>query len=183
MKKIRVLSVDGGGIRGIIPGTILAQLERFLQQQSNSNRKIGDYFDLIAGTSTGGILSCIYLTPDEEGKAKYSAQDAVELYTKYGHTIFNRKLGKKILNPGGIVHEKYSEDPIYELLTTYFGDVTLDKLIKPSLITSYNITDRRAVFFTSADARTDNIYNFYVRDVARATSAARLIFLLHIFNL
>jgi patatin-like phospholipase/acyl hydrolase len=172
MKKIRVLSVDGGGIRGIIPGTILAQLERFLQQQSNNNRKIGDYFDLIAGTSTGGILSCIYLTPDEEGKAKYSAQDAVDLYIKYGHTIFNRKLGQKVFNPGGIVREKYSADSIYELLTTYFGDVTLDKLIKPSLITSYNITDRRAVFFTSADARTDNIYNFYVRDVARATSAA-----------
>lgn len=172
MKKIRVLSVDGGGIRGVIPGTILAQLERFLQQKSNSNRKIGDYFDLIAGTSTGGILSCIYLTPDEEGKAKYSAQDAVDLYIKYGHTIFNRKLGQKLLNPGGIVHEKYDEDPMYQLLSTYFGDVTLDKLIKPSLITSYNITDRRAVFFTSADARTDNIYNFYVRDVARATSAA-----------
>ena len=61
---------------------------------------------------------------------------------------------------------------MYKLLTTYFGDVTLDKLIKPSLITSYNISDRNAIFFTSADARTDDIYNFYVRDVARATSAA-----------
>ena len=172
MKKIKILSVDGGGIRGIIPGTILAQLERILQQKSNSTRKLGDYFDMIAGTSTGGILSCIYLMPDEEGKAKYSAQDAVDLYIKNGHTIFDRNLGQKLTNVAGMVHAKYSDEPLYRLLTTYFGDVTLDKLIKPSLITSYDITERRAVFFTSADARTDNIYNFYVRDVARATSAA-----------
>lgn len=172
MKKVRILSVDGGGIRGIIPGTILAQLEKILQKQSNSDRKIGDYFDMIAGTSTGGILSCIYLMPDENGKAKYSAQDAVNLYINNGHTIFDRTTVKKVTSAGGVLHEKYSQDAIYDLLTTYFGDETLDKLIKPSLITSYDITDRKAIFFTSADARTDNIYNFKVRDVARATSAA-----------
>lgn len=172
MKKIRILSVDGGGIRGVIPGTILAQLEKILQKQSNSDRKIGDYFDMIAGTSTGGILSCIYLMPGENGKAKYSAQDAVDLYLKNGHTIFDRTTAKKLTSAGGILHEKYSQDAIYDLLTTYFGDETLNNLIKPSLITSYDITDRKAIFFTSADARTDEIYNFKVRDVARATSAA-----------
>lgn len=172
MKKIRILSVDGGGIRGVLPGTILAQLEKILQTKSNSERKIGDYFDMIAGTSTGGILSCIYLMPGSDGKAKYSAQDAVDLYIKNGHTIFDRTTAQKLSSVGGILHQKYSQDALYELLTTYFGDTTLDKLIKPSLITSYEITDRKAIFFTSADAREDNIFNFYVRDVARATSAA-----------
>src|SRR5580765_3592371 len=96
MKKIRLLSVDGGGIRGVIPGTILAQLEKILQKRSNSERRLGDYFDMIAGTSTGGILSCIYLMPGEDGKAKYSAQDAVELYIKNGHAIFYRNTAQKI---------------------------------------------------------------------------------------
>jgi patatin-like phospholipase/acyl hydrolase len=127
---------------------------------------------MIAGTSTGGILSCIYLVPGDDGNAKYSAQDAVDLYIKNGQTIFDRTTAQKISSVGGILHQKYSQDALYELLTTYFGDVTLNQLIKPSLITSYDITDRRAIFFTSADAREDNIYNFYVRDVARATSAA-----------
>ncbi len=172
MKKIRILSVDGGGIRGILPGTILAQLEKILQRLSKSERKLGDYFDMIAGTSTGGILACIYLMPGDDGKAKYSAQDAVDLYIKNGHAIFDRTTAQKFSSVAGILHQKYSQDALYKLLTTYFGDVTLDKLIKPSLITSYNISDRNAVFFTSADARTDDIYNFYVRDVARATSAA-----------
>jgi patatin-like phospholipase/acyl hydrolase len=172
MKKIRILSVDGGGIRGVIPGTILAQLEKILQRRSNSNRKLGEYFDLVAGTSTGGILSCIYLMPGDDGKAKYSAQDAVDLYIKNGEAIFDRTTAQKISSVDGILHQKYSQDALYELLTTYFGDATLDKLIRPSLITAYDITDRCAIFFTSADARTDDIYNFYVRDVARATSAA-----------
>jgi patatin-like phospholipase/acyl hydrolase len=173
MKKIRILSVDGGGIRGVIPGTILMQLERILQKKANDNsRKLGDFFDMIAGTSTGGILACLYLMPGENGKAKYSAEDAVNLYIKNGHTIFDRTLWEKIISGGGVIHEKYSEDPIYTLLTDYFEDEVLSNFIRPSLITSYDITDRKSVFFTSVNARTDNMYDFKVRDVARSTSAA-----------
>ena len=172
MKKIRILSVDGGGIRGILPGTILAQLEKILQKLDKSNRKLGEYFDMIAGTSTGGILSCIYLTPDANGKAKYSAQDAVDLYINNGHLIFDRTTAQKITSIGGVLHQKYSQDAMYDLLTNYFGDETLDKFIRPSLITSYEISDRKSVFFTSVDAKADAMNNFLIRDVARATSAA-----------
>jgi patatin-like phospholipase/acyl hydrolase len=173
MKKIRILSIDGGGIRGIIPGTILTQLEKILQKMSgNSDRKIGDYFDMIAGTSTGGILSCLYLMPGENGKARYTAAEALDLYIKNGHTIFDRTFLEKVLSAGGIIREKYSEEPLYSLLTQYFGDETIDNFIKPSLITSYDITDRKAIFFTSADACKDAMYNFKIRDAARATSAA-----------
>jgi len=173
MKKIRILCVDGGGIRGVIPGTILAELEKILQKFSGStDRKLGDFFDMIAGTSTGGILSCLYLMPGENGTAKYTAAEALDLYLTNGHTIFDRTLVEKILSGGGIIHEKYSEDPIYGLLSDYFGEETIDRFIKPSLITAYDITDRKAVFFTSADARGDAMNNFKIKDAARATSAA-----------
>lgn len=172
MKKVSILSIDGGGIRGILPGTILTHLEKLLQKKSDRELKIGDYFDFVAGTSTGGILSCIYLVPDENGKAKYSAEDALNLYLKNGQAIFNRSLLHKVTSAGGILHEKFSEDALYTLLTQYLGDETLDRLIKPCLITSYEIADRRSFFFTSADAGEDPMYNFKVRDVARATSAA-----------
>lgn len=172
MKKIRILSIDGGGIRGIIPGTILAQLEKILNRLDGSQRKIGEYFDMIAGTSTGGILACLYLMPGENNKAKYSAEEALDLYLGKGHIIFDRTLVEKILSAGGIIHNKYDEDPIYNLLTEYFGDETIAGFIRPSLITSYEITDRKAVFFTSTDAAQDAMNNFYVRDAARATSAA-----------
>ena len=173
MKKIRILSIDGGGIRGIIPGTILTQLEKILQKKdNNSSCKLGDYFDMIAGTSTGGILACLYLVPGENNKARYSAQEALDLYLKKGHIIFDRPLLEKITSAGGIIHEKYTGTALYSLLKHYFGEETLDHFIKPSLITSYEITDRNAIFFTSTDARDNGLYNFKVRDVARATSAA-----------
>src|SRR5438309_1904674 len=90
MKKIKILSIDGGGIRGIIPGVILTYLEKRLQVLTGTEQKIGDYFDLVACTSTGGILTCLYLMPGADGKAKYSAQDAVQLYLKEGQQIFSK---------------------------------------------------------------------------------------------
>jgi len=52
---MRILSIDGGGVRGIVPAVVLAYLEKKLQQLSgNSDARIADYFDLFAGNSTGG---------------------------------------------------------------------------------------------------------------------------------
>ena len=71
-KFFRILSIDGGGIRGLIPAQVLTVLETKLQKASgNPDARIADYFDLVAGTSTGGILTCIYLCPDEAtGRAR-----------------------------------------------------------------------------------------------------------------
>ena len=64
-KTIKILSIDGGGIRGILPATLLAALEERLQEKAdNINIHLADYFDFMAGTSTGGLLSCVYLSPD-----------------------------------------------------------------------------------------------------------------------
>ncbi len=63
-KLTRILSIDGGGIRGILPGEILVALEeKLIQKSGNEKCTLADYFDLFAGTSTGAILTCIYLSP------------------------------------------------------------------------------------------------------------------------
>lgn len=171
MKKIRILSIDGGGIRGIIPGVILNYLEKRLQILDNSKLKIGDYFDFIAGTSTGGILACIYLMPDEKGNAKFSAAEALELYLKDGAQIFHTNLISKLARGFGLFDERYSVAALEQQMKLFFGEEILSRLIRPCLITSYEITDRSAHFFTSKDAAED-LYNFKVHQVARATSAA-----------
>lgn len=171
MKKIKILSIDGGGIRGIIPGVILTYLEKRLQVLTKSNLKIGDFFDFVAGTSTGGILACLYLIPGEEGKAKYSANDAVQLYLQKGQDIFARNNFEKILSLYTLFEPKFGTKNLEKYLLDFFGDVKLNQLIKPCLITAYEIVQRNAVLFTSADA-VDSLRNFFVRDVARATSAA-----------
>jgi patatin-like phospholipase/acyl hydrolase len=173
IKPIRILSIDGGGIRGILPGQILLALEKKLQDLSkNPGARLADYFDLVAGTSTGGILTCIYLCPDENGRPRFSAQEAVDLYLKRGSEIFHADIKKKLLSLGGLADEKYSSKFIERNLKAYFGDTRLSQLLKPCVVTSYNITGRYAHFFRSHKARTDITHDFLVRDVTRATSAA-----------
>jgi uncharacterized protein len=171
-KKIRILSLDGGGIRGIISCVILKFIEEQLQVLDNPNAKIGDYFDLIAGTSTGGILASIILFPDENGNAKFSVQEALDLYAEKGDTIFDVSFWRKIINPFGLFNEKISETNLEKQIEEVFGNLEIKDFIKPSLITSYDIEGRHAKFFTSHDAKTSQLENFYAKDVCRATSAA-----------
>jgi patatin-like phospholipase/acyl hydrolase len=174
-KLTRILSIDGGGIRGIIPGQILVTLENKLQQMDNNpDARLADYFDLIAGTSTGGILTCIYLLPDLENpaKARFSAEEAVALYLDRGDEIFDMSFWQKIKSGVGIADEKYDEEPLVQALTEYMDDTMLSNLLRPTLITSYDIENRKGHFFKSHRAKKNEDYDFYVREVARSTSAA-----------
>jgi len=170
-KKIRILSLDGGGIRGIITCVILKYIEEQLQKLDNPNAKIGDYFDLIAGTSTGGILAAILLFPDSDKKAKYSVETALDLYAKHGETIFNVSFWQQLINPFGLFNEKISQRALERQLQEVFGKLEIKDFIKPCLITSYDIFHRKAKFFTSHEANSD-LENFYAKDACRATSAA-----------
>jgi patatin-like phospholipase/acyl hydrolase len=170
---MRILSIDGGGIRGIIPGQVLVALEQKLQKLSGDpNKRIADVFDLVAGTSTGGILTCLYLCPNgaDPPRPRFSAEDAVELYLQHGDNIFDVSVFRSIVSVGGLAEEKYSAAPLEQVIQKYLGDVTLSQLLKPCLITAYDITRRKAVFFNSADRGPGR--DFYLRSVARATSAA-----------
>jgi uncharacterized protein len=170
-KKITILSLDGGGIRGIITCVVLKYIEEQLQKLDHPDAKIGDYFDLIAGSSTGGILAAIILHPNKDHRAKFSVQEALDLYAKKGDMIFNVPFWEKIINPFGLFNEKISEKNFEKQLEDFFGKLELKDLVKPCLITSYDISARQAKFFTSHDAHVP-LENFYVKDVCRATAAA-----------
>ncbi|MEO6903121.1 MAG: patatin-like phospholipase family protein [Bacteroidia bacterium] len=174
-KCFRVLSIDGGGIRGILPGQILVELEKKLQKYANDSKvRIADYFDFFSGTSTGGILTCLYLCPDSKNNNRplYSAQDAVNLYLKNGNQIFKRDLEQKIFSANGLLKEKYNGSIFEDLLKEYFKKLKLSELLKPCLIPSYNIFQRDTHFFTQHDAKRTDSYDYYLYDVARGTSAA-----------
>ena len=178
-KFFRILSIDGGGIRGIIPARILVTLEEMLQQATDDpTKRLADYFDLIAGTSTGGILTCIYLSPDTEDPQhpRFSAQEAVEIYLNRGGEIFHIPVWQKVKSGGGILDEKHRLSGLEAALKDYLQDLKLSDLIKPCLIPAYNIERRAAFFFTQHDARKNASRDFLLRDVARATSAAPTFF-------
>lgn len=172
----RILSIDGGGIRGILPGQILVNFEQWLQQEThNPQARIADYFDMVVGTSTGGILTCAYLVPDNENpkRPRYSAQQAVDLYLEWGDDVFQASIYHKLRTLGGTADERYPADGLEGVLLRYFGDTKLSQMLRPCLITSYDIFHRRAHLFAQHDAVARGAgWDFYVRDVARATSAA-----------
>jgi uncharacterized protein len=166
-KKIKILAIDGGGMYGIVSAMLLHELEEL------TNKPISSLFDLIAGTSTGGILALGLTTPDASGKLpRYTAEEMVALYEKNGKDIFSRSFFHELVSLNNLLDKKYPSDGIETILYKYFGKVMLSETITDVLVTAYNIENRDAYFFKSHKARRDAERNFYLRDIAHATSAA-----------
>jgi len=162
----KVLSIDGGGIRGVIPAVLLAELE------ARTGRPIAETFDLVVGTSTGGILAAGFTVPDADGAAKFSGEDLVALYADRGKEIFSRSFWRGVSSVNGIADEHYGHETLEALLLDYMGDATLTDCLKPVVITAYDIERRAPYFFKTSRAGADPDRNHYLRDAARATSAA-----------
>ena len=166
----RVLSIDGGGIRGIIPAVVLGRLETL------TGRPIHDLFDLIVGTSTGGLLTLGLTAPDAAGQARFTAADLVRLYLDEGETIFSRPLAHRIRSANGLANAKYPAAGIEDVLERYFGDLRLAQLLGDVVVTAYETELREPWFFRSRRARADDGYDFRIRDVGRAAAAAPTFF-------
>jgi uncharacterized protein len=164
----KVLSIDGGGIRGIIPAMVLAEIER------RTGKRTAEVFDLVAGTSTGGILALGLTKPGRDGEPQYSAERLIELYETEGRKIFSLPVWHRIHSAGGLAEEKYPAKGIEEVALEYFGDVRLAQALTEVLVTAYEIERRGPWFFKRRHARDENREgdNFHMREVARATSAA-----------
>jgi uncharacterized protein len=162
MPSIKILSIDGGGIRGIIPAAILGELADRL------GAELWSQFDLIAGTSTGGIIALGIGTACNHGKP-YSPAELLNLYVQNGGKIFK----KNWLTPEAeLVHPKYSPDSLEAVLGTFFGNTELNSALTPLLISSYDLQGQIPFFFKSHKIAADSTYNWNVTSVARATSAA-----------
>jgi len=165
-KPFKILAIDGGGIRGIIPAILLAYIE------SVTGRPIAALFDLVAGTSTGGILALGLTIPKAPGAPLHSAQNFVEMYQSEGPKIFSRSLWRRIIACNNLIEEKYRVAGIEAVLADYFGDSRLGDATTEVLVTSYEIERSFPFFFKSSNARKRPDYDFPARLVARATSAA-----------
>ena len=163
---VRILSIDGGGIRGIIPAMLLAEIER------RTGQSTAHLFDLVAGTSTGGIIALGLTIPKTQSTPLYTAQHFVELYENEGHRIFSRSFARALFTTDSFTWKKYSSTGIETVLQEYFGEARLRDAVTDVLVTSYEIERRFPFFFKSRNARLRPDYDFPARHVARATSAA-----------
>ncbi|MBX9804597.1 MAG: patatin-like phospholipase family protein [Alphaproteobacteria bacterium] len=169
---IKILSLDGGGIRGIIPALILQEIEKKLTRKSH----LSECFDLMSGTSTGGIIVLLLNTPDSQHKPKYRTADVVTLYQNLGATVFHQSWGKYLTSLNGWIGEKYSSANLELTLQKFFGDCRLRDALTNIIIPSYDISQDDTIFFKSDKAKRDLSRDYFFTDVARATSAAPTFF-------
>lgn len=163
-----ILSLDGGGIRGLIPARILREIER------RAAKPISGLFDLIVGTSTGGILAVgLARGRKADNEDPCTAEDLAKIYSDRGGEIFSRSFWKGVTNLGGLSDEKYDAEPLEEILEEILGDAELKDTAPDIIVTSYDIERREPYLFKTSKAREEEDgRNHLLRHVARATSAA-----------
>jgi patatin-like phospholipase/acyl hydrolase len=185
-RSFRILSIDGGGVRALIPALVLAAIEK------RTGKSICELFDLIAGTSTGGILALALACPSEAvaSRPQYAASELVGLYRERWKTIFDRPRPLALLRrfaPRGF--SPLLRGDVRDLFRPKYGDAGRETVLKSYLryrlrdaltglfVTSYDTMLRKPVFFVSDPSHAidadyyHNVCDVFALDAALATSA------------
>ncbi|MBA0695925.1 hypothetical protein Goari_002522 [Gossypium aridum] len=183
-----VLSIDGGGIRGIIPSTLLAFLETKLQELDGPNARIADYFDLIAGTSTGGLIATMLTTPNQQNRPSFAAKDVSNFYLEHSPKIFPQHSRFNFLASMGnsikatFSGPKYDGKYLRSLTNQLLQDTTLKQTLTNVLIPAFDIKLLQPVIFSTNNAKSDVVKNARLADVCMSTSAAPTYLPAHYFE-
>lgn len=165
--RFQILALSGGGFRGLYTAKVLADIEEEI------NEPIARRFDLIAGTSVGGILALAIAM-------EIPASRIVNLFVEHGEQIFKRRFSLR-----GIWRAPFSMTPLQRLLSDdmLFGKHILGDCKHPVIIPSINYSTGRPVIFKTPhhlDFKRDHLH--HIVDIALATSAAPAYFPRHTFN-
>lgn len=160
----RILAIDGGGVRGLVPALILAEIER------RTGRPLYRDFDLIVGTSTGSIIALGLTRPSnaDARKPAYTAQDVVQLYRDHVARIFPQSFApvqylRRIFRP------KFGAEQIEAMFASSFEDVRFMEALTNVAVPAYDFEDNRRLWFVSISTAHGNLL---MRDIVRGATAA-----------
>lgn len=171
-KSFNILSIDGGGILGLYSAKILSQIEKevFTEKENYASK-----FDLIAGTSTGGIIALGLVT----GR---NACEISVFYEKYGEKIFHKSYFNYLFK-NWILTNRYSSLPLQNALTEFFGDKTVKDCKTNICIPAIDVSNCQPIIFkTNHNGNLTRDIDVKLADIALATSAAPTYFPLHSFG-
>ncbi len=155
--RFQILSLDGGGLKGLFTASFLAELEK------NTGSRVVDHFDLIAGTSTGGIIALAL-------GLGFSAEQVLEFYLEEGERIFPPSMLRKLKK---LAVTAYSDEGLNDALDRYFEDRKLGESTARLVIPAYSAEAGEIYLFKTAHhPRLRNDFRERAVDVARATAAA-----------
>ncbi|KAH7523598.1 hypothetical protein FEM48_Zijuj06G0028900 [Ziziphus jujuba var. spinosa] len=183
---ITILSIDGGGIRGLIPGTILAFLESELQKLDGENARLADYFDVISGTSTGGLVTAMLTAPNEKNRPLFAAKDIKDFYLNHCPKIFpqNRcplfphmtKIMKALGGP------KYDGKYLHQIVKEKLGNTKLHQTLTNIVIPTFDIKRLQPTIFSTYELKKNPSMDALLSDICISTSAAPTYLPAHYFE-
>ncbi|XP_008797306.2 patatin-like protein 2 [Phoenix dactylifera] len=171
---ITILSIDGG-IRGIIPAIILSSLESELQKLDGEDARIADYFDVIAGTDTGGLAAAMLAAPDEDNRPLFAAKDIKSFYLVESPKIFPQYGG--ILAPimrmaRALWEPKYTGKYLHKLIRENLGSTRLHQTLTNVVIPTFDIKRLHSTIFSSYEVKRKSSLNAQLSDICIGATAA-----------
>lgn len=177
--RITILSIDGGGVRGIIPATILQFVEEKLQEIDGPDVRIADYFDVIAGTSTGGLVTAMLTAPNNQSRPLFAANDITKFYLDNSPSIFPTGF---LADARLVKGPKYSGVYLHNLIKEKLGDIRLHQTLTNVVIPTYDIKSQEPAIFSTFAAKQDELKDAFLCDVCIGSSAAPIYLPAHYFE-
>nr|KAJ0228367.1 hypothetical protein LSAT_V11C100042210 [Lactuca sativa] len=182
---ITILSIDGGGVRGIIPSVILDFLETELQKLDGENARLADYFDVISGTSTGGLVTAMLTSPNDEKRPIFAAKDITNFYLEHCPKIFPQhknpfapveKALKALSGP------RYDGVYLHRLVREILGNTRLHESLTNVVIPTFDIKRLQPVIFSTYQLKKNPSLDVMLADICIGTSAAPTYLPCHTFR-
>lgn len=159
MRIVRILSIDAGGVRAIVPSVILSHMER------QAGKPINELFDLIVGSSTGGLLALCLTKPNGPNSLnpQYTASDMVRFFEEHARSIYPQNSFMD-----GWLRPKYDRKSMDKSFEDLFGDYRLKQALTNVAVTAYDTDHKAPILFKSWLAKNLDTFDLTAKDVARA---------------
>ncbi|KAL6990476.1 putative inactive patatin-like protein 9 [Sarracenia purpurea var. burkii] len=176
-KKTRILSIDGGGTTGNVAGAALIHLEDQIRSKTgDSNSRIIDFFDVVAGTGIGALFAAMLSADDGNGRPLFTARDAVKFVVEKQSELLKLKC-VGVLRRRKRFSCRSIEKVLKEALRREDGKtLTLKDTCKPLLVPCFDLKSSAPFVFSRADASQSPSFDFDLWKVCRATSATPSMF-------
>jgi patatin-like phospholipase/acyl hydrolase len=174
---IRVLSIDGGGVRGLIPARLLEHLEAETNRRRGAPKPLSEVFDLIVGTCTGGIIAIGLAAPEPAGAnaPAFTPGALADMFSEDGDEIFPRSVLRQLHQS---TEQCYSTRLLEHMLRIRLGELTFRDALTNVTVVAYDIERRRPHLFrrrglgrAQVNGAAESDPDFYLWQAARAATA------------
>ncbi|MDD7910026.1 patatin-like phospholipase family protein [Pseudovibrio exalbescens] len=179
-RKRLILSIDGGGAHGLIPIRLLEALESRLKQ-NGKDKPLHQYFDLVCGTASGGIIAAGLTAPKPEGEYRgHHAMTIKELRSffeddlrEYYNTNRINRISRAVFSPFGQYNKGVHERPFEKILKDTLGWTSMASSLTGIMLSAYDLNTRKLVLMTDNMPTADRTHDdYYFWQAVRATISA-----------